>query len=60
MKVSSQPLNYVAFASQDYLHTDADEAAPMKVRGALTYSCTACVNHHTVPLGAARRARADS
>lgn len=35
MKVLSQPLNYVKFTSQDYLHTDADEAACMKAREVL-------------------------
>lgn len=35
MKISSQPLNNVKFTSQDYLHTDADEAAGMKAREVL-------------------------
>lgn len=58
-KVSSQPLNYVKFTGQDYLHTDADEAACMKGREALMYSRTAYANYHTMTLGIPRGARAD-
>lgn len=59
MEVLSQPLNYVKFTGQDYLHTDADEAACMKGKEALMYSRMAYANYHTMTLGIPCGARAD-